>query len=164
MGGSIWVNEAGLTEGVIGRRIVGWFVDVLVLAVVLLVLKILLFLFGLLTLGLGWYLLGGLWIIPAAYSFVFVASPQQATPGQVLAGLRVVRDEDLGRPSTAQALVYAAGFWLTMAAGVVWLLVALVTSRARCLHDIVSGLAVVRAEALTGAATTWNIAGGPFDR
>ena len=99
----------------------------LVLAVVLLVLKILLFLFGLLTLGLGWYLLGGLWIIPAAYSFVFVASPQAGHPGPGAgraAGWCVTRIS--GRPSTAQALVYAACFWLTVAAGVVWLLVALV--------------------------------------
>jgi uncharacterized RDD family membrane protein YckC len=61
-------------------------------------------------------------------------------------------------------LVYAAGFWLTMAAGVVLVLAALFTVRRRCLHDIVSGLVVVRSQALTGALGAWNMAGGPFDK
>jgi uncharacterized RDD family membrane protein YckC len=162
--GSVWVNEVSLTEGVVGRRVVGWVIDAVILGVCLLVLKLVLFLFGLITFGIGWYLYGGLWIVPAAYSFLWVASDRQASPGQMLMDLRVARDADLGRPSPAQALVYAGGFWLSMAAGAVWLLVALVTNRNRCLHDIASGLAVVRARTLTDTNSTLNMAGGSFDR
>lgn len=143
MSGSGFVEDARLTEGVIGRRMLAWLVDGILLGLVLSVMWVVLFLFGLLTLGFGMPLLGGLWAVPTIYTFAFIASPAQATPGQAITGLVVVRDEDFGRPTPAQAAVFAIGFWLTMAAGVVWLVIALLTRRSRCLHDIVSGLVVV---------------------
>jgi uncharacterized RDD family membrane protein YckC len=160
MSGSGFVDEVLLTQGVTGRRVGGWFIDLLIMAVVLLGLHIALWFVGFLTFGLGWFLLGGLWVIPILYVMAFVASPGQATPGQAFAGLRVVRDEDLGRPTPAQALVYAIGYAVTMSAGVFWLIAAFFTRRARCLHDIVSGLAVVRADAVPLAVPTWTMAGG----
>jgi uncharacterized RDD family membrane protein YckC len=122
---------------------------------------------GFLTLGLGWFLIGGLWVLPLAYAFVFVASPGQATPGQALLGLAVVNDADLARPTPAQALVYAVCYAVTMWAGAFWLIAAFFTRRARCLHDIVAGVAVVRMEAVPMAAV-WRASvepfGGPFRR
>jgi uncharacterized RDD family membrane protein YckC len=163
MSGSGFVDEVRLTQGVTGRRIGGWFIDLLLMLVVLIALHILLFVLGFLTFGLGWFLLGGLWAVPLAYIILFVGSPGQATPGMAASGLRVVRDEDLGRPTPAQAVVYAVGYALTMWAGAIWLLAALFTRRARCLHDIVSGVAVVRADAvpLTAPAWTTTAAGYP---
>ena len=153
------LTDADLMDGVFGRRLIAWLIDSLILTVVLAVLGVLLFIFGLVTLGLAMPLLGGLWVVPTVYTFLFVASGNQATPGQALAGLRVVRNEDFGKPTPAQAVVFAVGFWLTMAAGVVWLLVALVTWRGRCLHDIVSGLLVVPQRAIADAPTPWP---GPY--
>ncbi|MEJ0047856.1 MAG: RDD family protein [Rhodospirillales bacterium] len=160
MSGSVFVDEVLLTQGVTGRRVGGWFIDLLLMAVVLSALRILLWVAGFITFGLGWFLLGGLWVVPLVYVALFVASPGQATPGQAAVGLRVVRDEDLGRPTPAQALVYAIGYAVTMWAGAIWLLAALFTRRARCLHDIVSGLAVVRADAVPQVAPIWTMAGG----
>jgi uncharacterized RDD family membrane protein YckC len=160
MSGSRFVDEVMLTQGVTGRRIGGWFIDLLLMAVVLTALRIVLWVLGFLTFGLGWFLLGGLWAVPLAYIVLFVGSPGQATPGQAFASLRVVRDEDLGRPTPAQALVYAIGYALTMWAGAVWLLAALFTRRARCLHDIISGLTVVRAEAVPFTAPAWTTQAG----
>jgi uncharacterized RDD family membrane protein YckC len=143
--------ETALTSGITGRRLGGWLVDAILVGIVMIALNLALWIIGFLTFGLGWFMLGGLWVIPIAYVFVFVASPAQATPGQSFAGLRVVRDDDLGRPTPAQALVYAVGYAVTMAAGMIWLIAAFFTRRARCLHDIVAGVAVLRADAL-GAA------------
>ncbi len=153
-------DAPALTEAITARRLGGWLVDAFILALLLGVLHLALWILGFVTFGLGWFLLGGLWVVPVAYVFAFVASPAQATPGQALADLRVVRDDDLGRPTPAQALVYAVGYAVTMAAGAVWLVAAFFTRRARCLHDIVAGTAVMRASALgavpapiSGAAT-----------
>ena len=151
MSNSGFTVETALTNGITGRRLGGWLVDAILVGIVMVVLNVVFWILGFLTFGLGWFMLGGLWVIPIAYVFVFAASPAQATPGQTFAGLRVVRDDDLGRPTPAQALVYAVGYAVTMAAGAIWLIAAFFTRRARCLHDIVAGVAVLRADAL-GAA------------
>jgi uncharacterized RDD family membrane protein YckC len=145
---SSFADDTALTAGITMRRLGGWLVDAIILGLALGILHVVLWLVGFVTFGLGWFLLGGLWVLPVAYVFVFVASPAQATPGQALAGLRVVRDDDLGRSTPAQALVYAVGYAVTMAAGAIWLAAAFFTRRARCLHDIASGVAVLRADAL----------------
>jgi uncharacterized RDD family membrane protein YckC len=137
-----------LTDAITARRVGAWLIDAIILAILLGVMHLVLWILGFVTFGLGWFLLGGLWVVPVAYLFAFVASPAQATPGQALADLRVVRDDDLGRPTPAQALVYAVGYAVTMAAGAIWLVAAFFTRRARCLHDIVAGTAVLRANAL----------------
>ena len=141
-------DEMALTAGITMRRLGGWLVDAIILGLLLTLLHISLWIVGFLTFGLGWFMLGGLWVVPIVYLFAFVASPAQATLGQSLAGVRVVRDDDLGRPTPAQALVYAIGYAVTMAAGAIWLVAAFFTRRARCLHDIVAGVAAVRADAL----------------
>ncbi len=153
------VDEAALTDGITGRRVGGWFIDAVIVGAILFAAHIALFVLGFLTFGLGWFLAGGLWVVPLCYAFIFVASPGQATPGQAFAGLRVVRDDDFGRPTPAQALVYAIAYAVTMWAGVIWLLAAFFTRRARCLHDIVSGLAVVRAGAVDVVAPNFTYAG-----
>ena len=153
--------EAALTDGITLRRLGGWLADAIILTLILGLLKLALWILGYVTFGLGWYLLGGLWIVPIAYIFVFVASPAQATPGQALAGIQVVRDIDLGRPTPAQALVYALLYAVTMAAGAVWLAAAFFTRRARCLHDILAGVAVLRADALGALPAPLGIDPGP---
>jgi uncharacterized RDD family membrane protein YckC len=157
-------GEAPLTEGVTGRRVVAWLVDAVAVGLLLAVLNLALWIAGFVTFGLGWFLLGGLWIVPLFYVFVFVTSPGQATPGQALLGLVVVRDADLGRPTPAQALVYAIAYAVTMWAGAIWLLAAFFTRRARCLHDIVAGVAVLRADAVSMAVPGWTMAGGSYGR
>jgi uncharacterized RDD family membrane protein YckC len=158
-----FVSDAELTEGVVGRRVVAWLVDATVIGISLGALHLVLWLLGFLTFGLGWFLAGGLWVLPLGYIVIFVASPGQATPGQALMGLRVVRDEDLGRPTPAEACVYAILYAVTMWAGAIWLLAAFFTRRARCLHDICSGLLVARAEAVAPAAERiWGMRDGSF--
>ena len=119
-----------------------------------------LLLFGVLTLGLGLALLGILPFVPFCYHLLFVAGPASATPGQQALGLVVRRNDDLGRPPPLQAFVSTLIFYLTLATTGLLLLFALFTVRHRTLHDLVSGLVVVRARALTGGLGSWNMQGG----
>ncbi len=159
--------EDALTGGILPRRVMAFVVDGLIVAVLAAVAWVALLLFGLLTLGLGLPLLGLLPAVPVLYNWLFTAGPGQATPGQAMLGLRLVRDDDLGRPNSAQAFVWSVGFAATIALGAVWLLVALVTRRHRAAHDIVAGVSVVRAaavatsrSALTGRGGRANIGAG----
>ncbi len=146
-------SDARLFEGVLFRRVWAWLIDLLLVGGIVAVLWVVLVGFGLLTLGLGMPLLGLLPVVPLVYHVLFVAGPRSATPGQVMMDLSVRRDQDLGRPSLLQAVLFTAGLWLTLGAGVVWLAAALLTTRHRTLHDLVSGVVVVRSRALDGTLT-----------
>jgi uncharacterized RDD family membrane protein YckC len=148
-----------LTSGVPSRRVWAWLVDLLLIGIVASAFFVAFFLFGLLTLGLGMGLLGLLPLIPLLYNFLFLAGPSAATPGQQMFGLVVCRDTDLGRPTPLQALLSVIGFYITLAAGAIWMVIALFTVRHRTLHDMLSGVVVVRAKALTAGAWSWNMPG-----
>ncbi len=154
------IDDDWLTEGVMSRRVFAWLIDMLLVGLILGALFLVLLLFGLLTLGLGLPLLGLLPVVPFCYHWLFVAGPASATPGQQALGLAVRRDDDLGRPTPVQAFVYTLVFYLTLATTGLLLLVALVTVRHRTLHDLASGLVVVRVRALTGGFGSWNMQGG----
>lgn len=145
-----------LTEGVVSRRVIAWFIDLAIIAVMMSVLFVILFLFGLVTFGLGMPLLSTLPIIPPAYHFLSLLTGVAATPGQNLLGLTVRRDLDLGRPTPLQALLSTLGLYLTLATGIIWLAVALLTVRRRTLHDMLSGLVVIRRDALVRLHGSWN--------
>ena len=56
--------------------------------------------------------------------------------------------------------MYTLVFYLTLATSGLLLLFALVTVRKRTLHDLASGLVVVRTRALTAGPASWNMQGG----
>jgi uncharacterized RDD family membrane protein YckC len=158
-------HDIWLTRGVMFRRALALLMDLVIIAVIAAVLWVILALFGVLTFGLGMPLLAVLPAVPPLYHFGTLASPLSATPGQKLMGLSVRRNSDLGRPDVLEALISVAVFYATLALGAIWLAVALVTTRHRTLHDLLSGLVVVRSEAvppLTGHDGAWNMRpGGP---
>ncbi|MBU6498138.1 MAG: RDD family protein [Rhodospirillales bacterium] len=165
-------NQAGLallqddllTRGVISRRIFAWFLDLLLVAMLCSAVWSFCLVFGVLTLGFGFPLFGVLPFIPLLYTWLFVASPLTATPGQALLGLRVRRNDDLGRPTPLQALAYALLFYATIALGWFWLAVTLVSVRHRAFHDMLADLVVIRARALhtplTPPPAFWNMPSG----
>jgi uncharacterized RDD family membrane protein YckC len=155
------IQDDLLTRGVLMRRVLAWLVDVFLLAVIVSACWTMGMVFGLLTLGLGMPVLSLLPLVPLAYHCLFLVSPLSATPGQALFGLRVRRDDDMGRPNLAQAVVSTLIFYLTLATSGLLLLVALFTVRRRTLHDMLSGLVVVRDRALTEPAGFWNMPHGP---
>jgi uncharacterized RDD family membrane protein YckC len=166
-------REDALLAGVLSRRCLGWLIDLLLVGVLVGTLWASLLLLGLLTFGLGWWLLGLVPLMPFAYHCLFLTGSMSATPGQALVGLVVRRDDDLGPPSLAQAVISTLVFYLTLATSGLLLLVVLFTQRKRTLHDLASGLVVVRRRAwhnwvlttgaLTGGAGSWNMgAGHPY--
>jgi uncharacterized RDD family membrane protein YckC len=160
------LHEAALTHAVLRRRVAAFVLDGLLVAALCCVAWMVLLTFGLLTLGLGLPLLGLLPAVPVAYNWLSVASDLSATPGQYLTGLAVRRDADLVRPTPLEALVWTLGFVATISLGAIWFGFALLTRRRRTLHDLLSGLTVVRRralqQALTGPGLVWDApAGGP---
>jgi uncharacterized RDD family membrane protein YckC len=154
------MDEDLLTEGVLVRRVFAWVIDVLLIGLIVAALWFVLMLFGLLTLGLGLPLLGILPFVPFCYHMLFLAGPASATPGQSTLGLIVRRNDDFGHPTLAQALVSTLLFYVTLATSGLLLLFALFTGRRRTLHDLLSGLVVVRSRALTRGLASWNMQGG----
>lgn len=146
------------TEGVLGRRLLAWLADVLLVALLMAVLHLLLGIVGLLTLGLGWGLFALTPLVPFAYSFLFLASRHAATPGQQLLGLAVLHDQTQRRPTALEALVSTALFWISLGVPLL-LLVPLLNRRHRTLHDLASGLAMVRTGAAAPAGGVWNMSG-----
>lgn len=158
--GNPYFLDEYLTAGVLSRRCVAWVVDIILIALLLWVLWWLLVVLGLLTFGLGWGAIGLLPVVPFCYHFFSLLGIASATPGQRMLGLTVRRNDDLGPPTALQAVLSVLGFYLTLATSGVLLIVALFTIRHRTLHDLVSGLVVVRVQALTAPGGGWNMPGG----
>jgi uncharacterized RDD family membrane protein YckC len=154
------IGDDFLTEGVLIRRLFAWVIDVLLIGLLWVALTIALVLFGLLTLGLGLPMLAILPFVPFCYHLLFLAGPPSATPGQSALGLIVRRNDDLGHPTLAQAVVSTLLFYASLAFSGLPLLLALFTPRRRAPHDLISGLVVVRTRALTRGVGSWNMQGG----
>ncbi len=144
---SIPLEDAWLTRGVLARRVLAWLLDVVLVGLLVFALHAALLAVGLLTLGLGLPLLAVLPAVPFLYGWGLVALCG-ATPGQAALGLAVRADRDLSPPDALQAFLYTLGFVATAATGMVLLLVALVTTRHRALHDMLGGVTVVRTREL----------------
>ncbi|MDA8249578.1 MAG: RDD family protein [Rhodospirillales bacterium] len=153
-----------LIRGTRLRRIVAFLLDGLILAIGIRLLAGVLFLFGIVTLGLGMPLFGLLPVVPLLYNWLSLLSGLSATPGQAMMGLIVRRNDDLGPPGALAALVWVIGFYVSLALSGLPLLLALFTEGKRTGHDLLSGLVVVRARALTGGPRFWNMraGGSPF--
>ena len=141
------VRDEDFLAGVLTRRCFAFLIDAVVIGVLCTLLWFLLVLFGLITLGLGLGAMAALPAVPFLYHFLCLLRPSGATAGQALMGLTVRRDNDLGPPDVLQAFLFTAAFYLTVATTGVLFLVALFTVRHRTLHDLLSGLVVVRRDA-----------------
>ena len=153
--------------GALSRRCFAWVIDVVLIMLLVWVLWWILVMFGLLTFGLGFGAMGVLPFVPFCYHLLSLLGPASATPGQRMFGLTVRRNFDLGPPTGLQALVSTLMFYLTLATSGLLLMVALFTIRHRALHDLLSGLVVVRVramEALTAPREGWNMHGGTSAR
>nr|WP_294523575.1 RDD family protein [uncultured Rhodopila sp.] len=158
-------DDEFLVEGALTRRCLAWVVDVILIAILVFVLWWILAAFGILTFGLGFGAMAILPFVPFFYHFLSLLSGPSATPGQQMFGLTVRRDYDLGPPDPLQALVSVIAFYLTLATSGLLLVVALFTTRHRTLHDLVSGLVVVRVPAMRALAAPspgWNQGPGPY--
>ncbi|MFD0934141.1 RDD family protein [Methylobacterium trifolii] len=132
----------------LGGRTVAYLLDILFILGFTAVLWLAIALIGLVTFGLGWALFA---VLPASgviYSAVTVGGPRQSTLGMRMMGLRVVAPES-GRPvDLISAAVHALLFYVAISTFVLWFLdvvFGVVRSDRRLGHDLLLGLAVIRA-------------------
>jgi uncharacterized RDD family membrane protein YckC len=151
------VEQSGFdTDGVLGRRLIAWLIDVLLVSLLAVALHLLLAVLGLVTFGLGWTLFALMPLLPFGYSFFSLASRHAATPGQRLMHL-VVREHSTGRrPTPLEAFVSTALFFISLGFPPLFL-IAMVAPRHRTLHDLCSGLLMVHEQPLTVRHGAWNI-------
>lgn len=127
--------------GVRTRRVIAVLLDSLFIGVMALVAYLVL---GFATLGAAWFFLPPLLpIIAFVYNGLTVSGAGMGTWGMRLMGLEVRTIEGY-RPTFLLAAAQAVLYWLTLYIFAPLLLVSLVTGDKRCLHDIFSGLIVVR--------------------
>ena len=142
------IDDDSLTWGVPSRRVGAFIVDSLLIMLLTLSLSVSFAVIHVMSLGLLHGPAHLVLIVGLIYEACFMASPAMATPGQMLAGLQTRRADDLGRPTLLQGIAFTVLLYLTLLAGVIWLGIAFFTHRRRTIHDMISGLVVVRAGAL----------------
>ena len=134
-----------LYEGVLWRRVLAYFVDLMCIGAVMLGVWIVFAVLWLLSLGLLgpvlWFLFG---LVPLAYHTLLLGGRHSATWGMRLFDLEL-RSVTGERPSLLQALIQTALFYVTVGVtGSLILIVALFNRRRRTLHDLLAGTVMVR--------------------
>ncbi|WP_163269768.1 RDD family protein [Chelativorans alearense] len=134
-------------QGVRTRRVIAFFVDYLLIGLILIPVGLLVFLFGLLTLGLGWLLFGILGpVIALLYVAATLGGRHQSTLGMRMMGIRLER-LDGGRVDPLLAVVHTVLFWAGNAILTPLILLAtLILRYKRAVHDLLLGTVVVRAD------------------
>jgi uncharacterized RDD family membrane protein YckC len=126
-------------------------VDLILITVPLILLAIFIFVFGLVTLGLGWFLFFLMSPIAVIWALLYygltLGSPASATIGMRVMDLEM--RTWYGAPSYfVLGAVHAVGYWLTVSFLTPFiLLVGLFNDRKRLLHDMLLGTIVINNEA-----------------
>ncbi len=142
------VRQREYFEGVVGRRIIAFLIDITIILVLTIAVYLLLLVAGIFTLGLTWLLFGVAFpTVALAYNAYTLSRPQSATIG--------MRSTDLqmrtwyGAPMYAllaafHALLYY--FSVTIFTPFI-LLIAPFNGRKRCVHDFLAGTVVINTDA-----------------
>ena len=149
------IVQPELFENVLARRMIAFFIDVLVIAVPLALLAVFILVFGVVTLGLGWFLfllftpISVIWAL--FYYGLTLGSPASATIGMRMVGLEM--RTWYGAPMYfLLGAVHAVAYWLTVTLLTPFiLLVGLFNDRRRLLHDMLLGTIVINSTARTAA-------------
>ena len=148
-------REPELFEGVLARRVVAFLIDLIIITVPLIFLAIFIFIFGLVTLGLGWFLFFLMSPIAVIWALVYYGMTF-GSPASATIGMRVVDIEMrtwYGTPCYfVLGAVHAIMFWLTVSFLTPFVvLVGLFNDRRRLLHDMLVGTTVINNEARASA-------------
>jgi len=135
------------TEGTIGRRLLAYVVDIIVVSVIMMVLWVFIALVGLITFGFGWVLFALLPLTAIAYNAITIGGPSQATLGMRLAGVRMIDAASGGAVPMVTAAVHALLFYVALSTFLLWaidIIVGLARADHRFGHDVLTGLAAIR--------------------
>lgn len=140
-------NNPALYDGVRSKRIFAFFIDYALVLALCVPVSIVIFFVGLLTLGLGFFLYGILFLLVAIpYIGFTLGGPNQATPGMRAMGIRLER-LDGQNIDFIFAVVHSVLFWAANAILTPLILLAsLVLERKQTLHDRLLGTVVVRTD------------------
>ena len=144
-----------LFEGVLARRVVAFLIDLMIITVPLIFVAIFIFMFGLVTLGLGWFLFFLMSPIAIIWALVYYGmtfgSPASATIGMRMVDLEM--RTWYGAPCYfVLGAVHAIAYWLSVSFLTPFiLLLGLFNDRRRLLHDMAVGTIVINNEARASA-------------
>ena len=135
-----------LFDGVLARRSVAFLIDLVIIAIPMLFLSVFIFIAGIVTLGLGFLLYGLLPAVSVIWAIVYYGwsfgRPESATIGMSMMDLEM--RTWYGAPAYfLLGAVHAVVFWVTVSAFTPILLVGLLNTRRRLLHDILVGTIVI---------------------
>jgi uncharacterized RDD family membrane protein YckC len=141
------VANPELFEGVRTRRIFAFLIDIVVMTVPLAFFAIFIFVFGLVTLGLGWFLFALFGPIAVVWALLYYGLTLGGAHSATI-GMRMMDIEMrtwYGAPAYfVLGAVHAVGYWVSVSfLTPLVLLVALVNDRKRLLHDMVLGTIVI---------------------
>lgn len=140
------VRDSACFEGVLGRRIAAFLIDVVFIFLLSIAVYVLLFIAGIFTFGLAWLLFGVAFpAVALGYCAYTLSRPQSATPGMRATGLQM-RTWYGDRMYALLAAFHALLFYFSVALFTpLVLVVALFNDRKRCLHDFLAGTVVINA-------------------
>lgn len=130
------------------RRVMAFFIDYVIILLLMIPFAILVFLLGIVTLGLGWMLFAVFGpFVALTYVAMTLGGGRQATVGMQMTGIRLARLDGL-RIDPLLAIVHTVLFWAgnVFTSGLI-LLATLVLDRKRTVHDLLLGTVVVRDKA-----------------
>lgn len=135
-------TDAAYWENTLGRRVMAYIVDVVVLGLVWIGLGVLTFM----SLGLLSPLTALAWALTPLCYHTYMAHKRGATIGQSLVGLRIVDARTGEKPELIQALLLTVLFYVSLSLFLLPLLYFLFDERDRLLHDILTSTRTIKAE------------------
>jgi uncharacterized RDD family membrane protein YckC len=140
-----------LFDGVLARRLLAFFIDLIVIVLPVVVVAMFIFFFGVVTLGLGWLLYGLLYPATVLWALIYYGITFGSQASATI-GMRVMEIEMrtwYGAPAYfVLGAVHAVVFWVSVSfLTPLILLVALFNDRRRLLHDILVGTVVINNQA-----------------
>ena len=141
--------QPDLYDGVLAKRVVAFFIDVLIVALLLVPAFLLIFIVGIVTLGLGFLLLPPMFAIVAlSYVALTLGGPSSATVGMRATNIEM-RTGTGGRMFPLLAAMHALIFWFSVSILTpLVLVIGLLSNRKRLLHDILLNTVMVNSSAI----------------
>jgi uncharacterized RDD family membrane protein YckC len=125
-------------DGVLAKRVVAFFIDAVIVFLLMIPAALIVAFLGVVTLGLGWLLFAPLFAIVAlGYVALTLGGPNAATVGMRSLGIEM-RTLDGKRPYPLLAAMHGLIFWFSVSLLTpLILIVGLLGSRSRLLHDLI---------------------------
>jgi uncharacterized RDD family membrane protein YckC len=143
------VSRPELYDGVLAKRVVAFFIDAIIVALLMIPAALVVAFLGIVTLGIGWILFAPLFAIVAlGYVALTLGGDRSATVGQRTLGIEM-RILDGKRPYPLLAAIHALIFWFSVSVLTpLILIVGLLSGRSRLLHDLVLNTVFLNSRAL----------------